>query len=135
MVDHRAMKAYSEDLRQKVVQAVQQSATHRSPKPPVFSASASPRSSATPSSPPKESPLAQVREAEEPLSGADDDAQTPPPGGHTRTRPSATLKERRRFLMRFAGKNLSEPTLRRLLKRMGFCRKDGLWGRWNERSG
>jgi hypothetical protein len=35
----------------------------------------------------------------------------------------------------FAGKSLSEPTLRRLLKRMGFSRKKGLWGRWNETSG
>jgi hypothetical protein len=37
--------------------------------------------------------------------------------------------------MRFAGKSLSEPTLRRLMKRMGFSRKKGLWGRWNETSG
>jgi hypothetical protein len=40
-----------------------------------------------------------------------------------RTRPSATVKDRRRFLERTAGKSLSEPTLRRLLKRMGFSRK------------
>jgi transposase len=52
-----------------------------------------------------------------------------------RTRPAATVEERRRFLMRFAGKSLSEPTLRRLLKRMGFSRKKGLWGRWNETGG
>jgi transposase len=52
-----------------------------------------------------------------------------------RTRPAATVEERRRYLiMRFAGKSLSEPTLRRLLKRMGFSRKKGLWGRKNETS-
>ena len=51
-----------------------------------------------------------------------------------RNRPAATISERRRFLMSFAGKALREPTLRRLLKRMGFSRKKGLWGRWNETS-
>ncbi len=52
-----------------------------------------------------------------------------------RRRPAATVAERRRFLEGFAGKNLSELTLRRLLKRMGFSRKKGLWGRWNETNG
>jgi hypothetical protein len=35
--------------------------------------------------------------------------------------------------MRFAGKSLSEPTLKRLRKWMGFSRKKKLWERWNER--
>ncbi len=52
-----------------------------------------------------------------------------------RTRPAATISERRHFLMSFAGKTMSEPTLRRLLKRMGFSRKKGVWGRWNETNG
>ena len=52
-----------------------------------------------------------------------------------RTRPSATISERRSFLERFAGKSLSEVTVRRLMKRMGFSRKKGLWGRWNETNG
>jgi transposase len=51
-----------------------------------------------------------------------------------RTRPAATFEERRRSLRTMAGKSLSEPTLRRLLKRVGFSRK-GLWGRWNGTSG
>jgi transposase len=45
-----------------------------------------------------------------------------------RARPSATVEERRRFLESFAGKSLSEPTLRRLLKRMGFSRKKDCGG-------
>ena len=49
-------------------------------------------------------------------------------------RPAATIAERRRFLKNLTGNDLSEPTLRRLLKRMGFSRKKGLWGRWNETS-
>jgi transposase len=51
-----------------------------------------------------------------------------------RERPAATVKERRRFLEHLTGKTLSEPTLRRWLNRLGFSRKKGLWGRWNETS-
>jgi transposase len=40
-----------------------------------------------------------------------------------RTRPAATVADRRHFLESFAGKTLSEPTLKRPLKRMGFSRK------------
>jgi transposase len=44
-----------------------------------------------------------------------------------RERPAATAKERRRFLEHLTGKKtLSEPTLRRWLKRLGFSRKKGL---------
>jgi hypothetical protein len=31
--------------------------------------------------------------------------------------------------------SVANTTLRRLLKRMGFSRKKGLWGRWNETNG
>jgi transposase len=50
-------------------------------------------------------------------------------------RPAATISQRRRFLERASGKSLSDSTVRRLLKRMGFSQKNGLWGRWNEMSG
>jgi transposase len=50
-----------------------------------------------------------------------------------RTRLATTVEKRRHFLRTMAGKSLSEPTLRRLLKRMGFSRKEGLWGRWTGR--
>jgi transposase len=50
-------------------------------------------------------------------------------------RPAATISERRRFLERASGKSLSDSTVRRLLKRMGFSQKNGHWGRWNETSG
>ncbi len=49
-------------------------------------------------------------------------------------RPAATVAERRRFLENLTGNSLSEPTLRRLLKRMGFSRKKGLWGPRSETS-
>jgi transposase len=47
-------------------------------------------------------------------------------------RPSATISQRRRFLEHITGTTLSDSTVRRLMKRMGFSQKHGLWGRWNE---
>ncbi len=49
-------------------------------------------------------------------------------------RPAATISQRRRFLERITGKDLSDSTVRRLMKRMGFSQKNGQWGRWNETS-
>src|SRR5215203_4834748 len=128
MVDHGMMKAYSEDLRQKVVEAVQQRGTSKSEAARLFSISLSSVKRYT-----------RLASRGEPLT-----PRTPRKGGgrppkadelttkllqeDIRTRPAATVEERRRFLMRFAGKNLSEPTLRRLLKRMGFSRKKDCGG-------
>ena len=49
-------------------------------------------------------------------------------------RPAATASERRRFLEHTTGKVLSASTVKRLLKRLGFSRKNELWGRWSETS-
>jgi transposase len=49
-------------------------------------------------------------------------------------RPAATVSERRRFLEHATGKALSDSTVKRLLKRLGFSRKNGLWGRMSETS-
>jgi transposase len=49
-------------------------------------------------------------------------------------RPGATIGQRRRFLEHVTGKDLSDSTVRRLMKRMGFSQKNGQWGRWNETS-
>jgi transposase len=46
-------------------------------------------------------------------------------------RPAATISQRRRFLEHLSGTTLSDSTVRRLLKRMGFSQKNGVWGRWN----
>jgi transposase len=132
MVHHRQMKAYSEDLRQKVVQAVEQRGTSKSQAARLFSISLS--------SVKRYTRLAGRGEPLTPRKGGG----RPPIADETtrrlleediRTRPAATVKERRNFLKSFAGKSLSESTLRRLLKRMGFSRKKGLWGRWNETNG
>src|SRR5918995_5826231 len=132
MVDDVAMKAYSEDLRQKVVQAVQQRGSSKSEAARLFGISLS--------SVKRYTRLADRGEPLTPRKGGGrppkaDDATRKLLEEDIRSRPSATIRERRRFLESFAGKSLSEPTLRRLMKRMGFSRKKGLWGRWNETSG
>src|SRR5215211_3565357 len=124
MVDHGAMKPYSEDLRQKVVEAVEQRGTSKSEAARLFSISLSSVKRYT-----------RLASRGEPLT-----PRTPRKGGgrppkadelttkllqeDIRTRPAATVEERRRFLKSFAGKNLSEPTLRRLLKRMGGLERE-----------
>ena len=132
MVDHEAMKAYSEDLRQKVVEAVHQRGTSKSEAARVFGISLS--------SVKRYTRLASQGEPLTPRKGGGrpqiaDDSTRRLLEEDIRTRPSATIKERRRFLTSFAGKSLSEVTLRRLLKRMGYSRKKGAWGRWNETNG
>ena len=49
-------------------------------------------------------------------------------------RPAATIPQRRRFLEHITATTLSDSTVRRLMKRLGFTQKNGLWGRWNETS-
>jgi transposase len=49
-------------------------------------------------------------------------------------RPAATIPQRRRFLEHITGTTLSDSTVRRLMKRLGFTQKNGLWGRWNATS-
>jgi transposase len=49
--------------------------------------------------------------------------------------PGATVSERRQSLERITAKALSDSTVKRLLKRLGFSRKNGLWGPRNETNG
>ncbi len=132
MIDNGAMKAYSEDLRQKVVEAVERRGTSKSEAARLFGISLS--------SVKRYTRLASRGEPLTPRKGGGrppiaDDVTRKLLEEDIRNRPSATIRERRRFLESFAGKSLSEVTLRRLLKRMGLSRKKGLWGRWNETSG
>jgi transposase len=122
------MKAYSEDLRQKVVEAVHQRCTSKSEAARLFGISLS--------SVKRYTRLASQGESLTPRKGGG----RPPKADQTtrklleediRKRPAATVKERRHFLQTITGKSLSEVTLRRLMKRMGFSRKKGVWGRWN----
>ncbi|MDQ3285421.1 MAG: helix-turn-helix domain-containing protein [Actinomycetota bacterium] len=49
-------------------------------------------------------------------------------------RPAATIAQRRRFLEHITATTLSDSTVRRLMKRLGYSQKNGLWGRWNATS-
>ena len=122
------MKAYSEDLRRKIVQAIEQRGMYKSQAARFFGISLS--------SVKRYVRLASQGESLAPRKGGG----RPPKADETtkrlleediRKRPAAIISERRHFLKSFAGKSLSEPTLTRLLKRMGFSRKSVLWGRWN----
>ena len=127
MCDHERMKAYSEDLRKKIVVAIERgmskaraartfdvslSSVKRYSKTVREGGSLEPRKS--PGRPRKANEKAQVL--------LEKDVQE---------RPSATIGQRRRFLEHMTAKTLSDSTVRRLMKRMGFSQKRGQWGRWN----
>ena len=49
-------------------------------------------------------------------------------------RPIASIAQSRRFLEYLTDTTLSDSTVRRLMKRLGFSQKNGRWGRWNATS-
>jgi transposase len=128
--DHGRMKAYSEDLRKKIVAAIERgmpkaqaarlfdvslASVKRYSRIAREGGSLEPRKS--PGRPPKADQKARVlleKDVEE--------------------RPAATISQRRRFLEHISGTTLSDSTVRRLMKRLGFSQKNGAWGRWNETS-
>src|SRR5215216_3010811 len=124
------MRAYSEDLRTKIVQAVERGMS-KAQVGRLFGVSVS--------SVKRYTRLARQGISLAPRKGGGrppkaDEAMRKLLKEELEKRPAATIAERRRFLKNLTGNDLSEPTLRRLLKRMGFSRKKGLWGRWNETS-
>jgi transposase len=120
------MKAYSEDLRRKVVEAVQQRGMSKSEAARTFGVSLSSvkryvgkARRGSPLSPKKHSgPRSTMSERARRLLKAD-----------VENRPAVTLRERRRFVEGVAGVSVSESTLSRLLRRMGFSPKGGAWVR------
>ena len=127
----RAMKPYSEDLRLRIVKALQVG-TSKSAAARLFSVSLS--------SVKRYAKIAERGESLEPRKGGG----RPPKADETiqrlleedvHERPAATIADRIRFLQSMTGKSLSVSTLKRLLKRMSFSQKNGLWGRWNGMSG
>ena len=127
----QAMRPYSEDLRTRIVQALR-SGMSKSAAARLFGVSLS-------------SVKRYVRIADRGASLAPRKGGGRPPKADEVTRklleadveerPAATVSERRRFLECTTTKTLSDSTIRRLLKRMGFSQKNGLWGRQNETNG
>jgi transposase len=126
MRHHGRMKAYSEDLRRKVVEAVQQRGMSKSEAARTFGVSLSSvkryvgkARRGSPLSPKKHpGPRSKMSERARRLLKAD-----------VENRPAVTLRERRRFVEGVAGVSVSESTLSRLLRRMGFSPKGGAWVR------
>ena len=128
----RPMKPYSEDLRTRIVRAVAEGMS-KSAAARLFGVSLSSvkRYIRLAS---RGAPLAPKKGGGRPLKA--DETTRKLLEEDVEERPAATLLQRCRFLGSPMGKSISTSTIRRLLKRPGFSRKNGLlWGRWNETSG
>ena len=124
------MRAYSEDLRKKIVAAIERGMP-KAQAARLFDVSLSSvkryARSARRGDPltPKKSPGRPRKADEKARVLLEEDVKE---------RPGATIGQRHRFLEHITGTPLSDSTVRRLMKRMGFSQKNGQWGRWNETS-
>ena len=124
------MKAYSEDLRTKILEAVDRGMP-KSEAAKTFGVS---RSSVK--------RYAAARREGRPLAPKKHPGSKPKLDQRARKileadvedRPATTLKDRCRFLEEMTGVSVSESTLSRLLRKMGFSPKDGMWVRARETS-
>ncbi|MCA1699195.1 MAG: IS630 transposase-related protein [Actinobacteria bacterium] len=125
------MNAYSEDLRKKIIEALRRG-MGKSQAARTFSVSLSSvkryAKMADEGRPlaPKKRPGSKPKTNQDATRLLEADLQE---------RPAATLSERREFLQRVCGVKVSDSTVSRLLKRMGFTRKKGLWVRASATSG
>ena len=127
-VHHWCMKAYSEDLRRKILQAVDRGMP-KSEAAKTFGVSrssikryAAARREGRPLTP-KKHPGSKPKLDENARKLLEADVEE---------RPAITLKGRCRFLEEMVGVSVSESTLSRLLRKMGFSPKDGVWVRLRE---
>jgi transposase len=119
------MKAYSTDLRKKILQAVDRGMP-KSEAAKTFGVSrssvkryAAARREGRPLTP-KKHPGSKPKLDERARKILEADVEE---------RPATTLKDRCRFLEEMVGVSVSESTLSRLLRKMGFSPKDGVWMR------
>jgi transposase len=119
------MKAYSEDLRKRIVEAVERG-MGKSEAARTFGVSPSSvkryvsMARQGRSLTPKKRPGLRPKIDEQGKSLLEADLQE---------RPAATLPQRREFLKRVAGVRVSDSTVSRMLKRMGWSRKKDRWVR------
>jgi transposase len=119
------MNAYSEDLRKKIIEALRRGMT-KTEAARTFSVS---RSSVK--------RYAKLAEEGRPLAPKKRPGSKPKVDQRARTlleadleeRPSATLSERREFLQKAAGVRVSDSTMSRMLRRLGWSRKKDRWQR------
>jgi transposase len=122
------MKAYSEDLRKKILQAVDRGRP-KSEAARTFGVS---RSSVKPYAAARREgrPLSPRKHPKHPGSEPKlDERATKILQADVEARPATTLKDRCRFLQEALGVWVSESTLSRLLRKMGFSPKDGACSR------
>jgi transposase len=120
------MDAYSEDLRLKIVEALQQRRMNKSEAARAFGVSLS-----------SVKRYAKAAREGRSLSPGKAPGKRPKLDEKTRRlleanveeRPFAKLADRREYLRRVAGVSVSESTLSRAIRRMGFGRKKGRWVR------
>lgn len=122
------MKPYPEDLRVRIVRAVEEEGMSKSAAARLFGVSLSSVKRYT-----------RIAGRGSPLEPRKDGGRPPKADETTKKlleedvheRPAATVADRCRLLLHSAtGKNLSLSAIKRLLKRMGFSRRNGLlWGR------
>ena len=124
------MKPYSEDLRERIVKALEAGAS-KSGAARLFGVSLS-----------SVKRYARIVGRGDPLKPTKGGRPPPKTDQTTRKlleedvkdRPAATVADRWRFLHSTAGNTLSDSTVLRLLTKMGFSQKNGAWRRWNETS-
>src|SRR5215212_4433584 len=123
------LKPYPEDLRERIVKAVETGTTSQSGAARLFGVSLS-------------SVKRYVRIADrggslKPRKGGG----RPPKTARTtkklleedvKERPAVTVADRRRFLQSATGNTLSDSTVLRLLRKIGFSQNNGVWRCWNE---
>lgn len=124
------MKAYSEDLRKKIVAAIERGMSKvQAARTFDVSLSSVKRYSRIAregrSLEPRKSPGRPRKADEKARALLEKDVEE---------RPGTTISQRRHFLEHLTGTTLSDATVRRLMKRMGFSQKNGRWGHWNETS-
>jgi transposase len=124
------MNAYSEDLRKKIVQALRRGATKSEAARSFGVSRSSVKRYAKLSD--EGRPLApKKRPGSKPKM---DDAALRLLDADLEERPSATLSERREYLGRVAGVRVSDSTVSRMLRRLGWSRKKDQWERASETS-
>jgi transposase len=114
------MKAYSEDLRKKILEAARTFGVKS-----LRSNATRPLAGRVGPSPPKKHPGSKPKLDERARKILEADVER---------RPTVTLKQRSPFLKEMVGVSVSESTLSRLLRKMGFVPKDGVWVRLRETS-
>jgi transposase len=125
------MKSYSEDLRKKIVAAVERG-TSKSETARLFGVGLSSLKRYVGMASSGESLASNKRPGRAPKA---DETTKRLLNEDMKERPVATIAERIRFLESITGKRLSYSTVWRLLKRLGWSRKKDRWGRRSETSG